>query len=90
MDEIMPNPAVTQTLAYIDAIKHRDHTKLNAEVEIGARAAALCHIGNIAYRLGRKVTFDPKEQKFWGDAQADRMTTRDYRRGYVVPENVGA
>lgn len=73
---------------FVEAVKHRDHTKLNAEIEKGVRAAALCHIGNIAYRLGRKVTFDPKDQRFWGDSQADRMVTRDYRRGYVVPENV--
>jgi hypothetical protein len=73
---------------FLAAVKSRRYQDLNADIEIGARAAALCHLGNIAYRLGRKVEFDPEAQRFWGDSQADRLRTRDYRRPYVVPENV--
>jgi predicted dehydrogenase len=73
---------------FLAAVKSRRHQDLNADIEVGARAAALCHLGNIAYRLGRKVEFDPEAQRFWDDSQADRLRTRDYRRPYVVPENV--
>ena len=73
---------------FLAAVKSRRHQDLNADIEVGARAAAMCHLANIAYRLGRKVTFDPAAQRFWEDSQADRMRTRDYRRPFLVPENV--
>ncbi len=38
------------------------------------------------YMLGRVLKFDPKTEKFIGDDQANQMLTRDYRKGYEVPE----
>jgi predicted dehydrogenase len=73
---------------FIDACKSRDHTKLHADIEAGATSAAICHLSNIAYRLGRKLTFDPAKMKFVGDSEADKMLTREYRKPYVVPEKV--
>lgn len=73
---------------FIDACKSRDHTKLNADIEIGAASAALCHLTNIAYRLQRRLQFDPAKMKFVGDTEADKMLTRPYRKPYVVPEKV--
>jgi len=73
---------------FLDAIRSRKYQDLTAEVEIGARAAAMCHLANISYRLGRKLEFDPATKKFKGDAEANRMLTRDYRKPYVVPETV--
>ncbi len=58
------------------------------EIEIGARAAAMCHLANISYRVGRKLTWDDKAHKFAGDAEANGYLTRDYRKPYVVPEKV--
>ena len=55
---------------------------------LGAGAAALCHMANISYRVGRKLTFDPAAMRFVGDAEANRMISRDYRKPYVVPEKV--
>ncbi|MBI1897593.1 MAG: Gfo/Idh/MocA family oxidoreductase, partial [Acidobacteria bacterium] len=40
---------------FLKAVKTRDAKHLTAEVEIGADSAALCHLGNISYRLGRKL-----------------------------------
>ncbi len=74
---------------FLEACKSRDHKKLNADIEIGAHSAALCHLGNISYRLGRKLNFDPAKMKFVNDAEADKMLTRNpYRKPYVVPEKV--
>ncbi len=72
----------------IDCCKSRDHTKLNADIEIGAASAALCHLANIAYRVGRRLQFDPAKMKFVNDAEADKLLTRQYRKPYVVPEKV--
>ncbi|MBL8237640.1 MAG: Gfo/Idh/MocA family oxidoreductase [Bryobacterales bacterium] len=73
---------------FIEAVKSRSVAGLHADIEIGAGAAALCHMANISYRVGRKLAFDPVAMRFTGDAEANRMITRDYRKPYVVPEKV--
>jgi len=73
---------------FLDCIRSRKSEDLHAEISIGARAASLCHLANISYRLGRKLGFDPAAVKFTGDNEANRMLTRDYRKPYVVPEKV--
>jgi predicted dehydrogenase len=73
---------------FLKAVRTRRQEDLNADVEVGALAAAMCHLGNIAYRVGRRVEFDPAALRFFGDIAADRLTTREYRRPYVVPDNV--
>ena len=35
--------------------------------------------------LGEFLTMDPKTEKFIGNAEADKLLTRDYRKPYVVP-----
>jgi len=38
-------------------------------------------------RIGRTLSFDSKTEKFVGDAEADKLLTREYRKPFVVPEN---
>ncbi len=38
--------------------------------------------------LGEFLKFDPKTEKFIGNAAADKMLTREYRAPYIVPEKV--
>jgi predicted dehydrogenase len=73
---------------FLDAVRSRDHTKLNAEIEIGARSAAFCHLANIAYRVGRTLRMSDATGRFLGDEEANAMMTRHYRAPYVVPEEV--
>jgi len=73
---------------FLAACRSRNYKDLTADVAIGVLSADLCHLANISYRTGRRLQFDPESQKFLGDSQADRLTTREYRKGYVVPENV--
>jgi len=73
---------------FLNAVRSRKHEELNAEVAIGAHAAALCHLANLSYRLGRKLNFDPAAGRFTGDQEANRMLTREYRKPYVVPDRV--
>ena len=51
-------------------------------------STALCHLANIAFRTGRKLTFDPATETFPGDAEANGYLTRRYRPPYVVPDQV--
>ena len=48
----------------------------------GSLSCAHIHIGNIAYRLGRSVVFDPKAEKFVSDEEANGMVKRVYREGF--------
>jgi predicted dehydrogenase len=72
---------------FFDAIRARDHKLLNADIEIGARAAAFCHLANIAYRIGRTLEMTPAG-RFVNADNANAMLTRNYRKPYVVPANV--
>jgi predicted dehydrogenase len=57
-----------------------------ADVEIGHRTVTACHLGTIAYRLGRTVKWDREHEQMIGDPEAQQMTTRQYRTPYTLPE----
>ena len=48
----------------------------------------LCHLGNIAYRLGRTLNFDATTETIPGDAEANRLLGRTYRKEFAMPEKV--
>jgi predicted dehydrogenase len=73
---------------FIEAVLARDPKKLRAEIEEGHRSSALCHLGNIAYRTGRALTFDNASETFPGDAPASALLTREYRSPFTMPEKV--
>jgi len=71
---------------FFDAIRKRDYKLLHAEIEIGARSAAFCHLANISYRLGRTLKMAQSTGRVLADEEANAMLTRNYRKPYVVPE----
>ncbi|MCW5964036.1 MAG: Gfo/Idh/MocA family oxidoreductase [Bryobacterales bacterium] len=73
---------------FVEVVRSRDKSLLHGPVETAHYSSAIAHLGNIAHRLGRRLEFDPKTEKFVGDAEADRMLTRDYRAPFVVPDKV--
>jgi hypothetical protein len=73
---------------YIEAIRSGDPRTFNRSIEEGFYSCALVHLANISYRLGRSLDFDPVEQRFVSDSEANAMLTRDYRKPFVVPEKV--
>jgi predicted dehydrogenase len=54
------------------------------DVEIGHRSATVCHLGNIAIRTGRKITWDPAKEQIVGDKEASAMLTKPYRKPWVL------
>jgi predicted dehydrogenase len=118
---------------FIKAVRSRKHEDLNADILQGHLSSALCHTGNISYRLGAETSLeeikarldgqksadknletlertvahladnkieingqtrlrlgarlemDPKTETFAGNAEANRMLTREYRAPFVVP-----
>jgi predicted dehydrogenase len=57
----------------------RTRREPSAPVETGHRSATVCHIGNIAMELGRRLRWDPAREEFPGDDEANRLTWRPYR-----------
>jgi predicted dehydrogenase len=73
---------------WIAAIRSRKPGDLYAEIEEGHLSSTMAHLANIAYTTGRTLDFDPAGERFRGDAEADKLLTRDYRKPYVVPDQV--
>jgi len=75
-------------LNFVEAVRARDKAKLNGPVETAHLSSGLAHLGNIAYRLGRSLKFDPKKEQFISDSEANAMLNRKYRAPYVIPTQV--
>ena len=73
---------------WLDAVRKRDKSIQNGPVESGHLSSALAHLGNISYRLGRQLNFDPISERFIGDEDANAMLTRQYRAPYLLPDKV--
>ncbi len=73
---------------FVDAIRSGDPATFNVSIEEGFLSSTLVHLGNIAYRLGRALEFDPETMTFPHDAEANAMLTREYRAPFVVPNRV--
>lgn len=62
---------------FLDCVKSRQEPI--EPVEIGHRTASICHLGNIGIRLMRKLRWDPDEERFVDDEEANRMLARPMR-----------
>lgn len=73
---------------WFDAIRARDMSIQNGPVQTGHLASSLAHLGNISYRLGLQLEFDPVAERFIGNGEneANAMISRDYRAPYLLPE----
>jgi len=46
------------------------------------------NVGFAALTMNRDLSFDPARMQFTGDAEANKLLTREYRKPYVVPDKV--
>jgi predicted dehydrogenase len=76
-DEINLYKSNNHKANFLDCIKSRAETV--APVEVGHRSCSVCLLGEIAMRLGRKLKWDPEQEKFADDDQANRMLWRPMR-----------
>ena len=54
------------------------------DIEIAHRATTVCHLGNIAYWLGRPLKYDPVRETIVGDPEADRWLDRPKREPWTL------
>jgi len=62
---------------FIDCVKTRKETA--APAEVGHRSVTICHLGNIAMMLKRKLRWDSEKEGFIDDELANKMLTRSMR-----------
>ncbi len=62
---------------FLDCIKTRKQPNSNSDVS--ARSHVVCHAAYIAWQLGRPLKFDPVNEEFLDDADANRMRSRAMR-----------
>jgi len=71
---------------FLDCIK--DGKTPNADIEEGYKSTRLCHLGNIAYRVGRALRFDARAETVADDPEANALFGRAYRKPFVLPDTV--
>jgi predicted dehydrogenase len=69
-------------LDFLAAVRNR--TRPASDADIGYRSISVCHLGNIAYWLKRPLKWDPTNEKFDNDPEADRMLWREMRSPYTI------
>jgi len=54
-----------------------------APAEVGHRSVSVCHLGVLSMRLGRKLNWDPDNQQFVNDPEADKWLAREQRKPWT-------
>ena len=62
---------------FLECVKSRKQTI--CPIETAVRSDTICHLDDIAIRLGRKLRWDPEREEFVDDDQANRMLSRPMR-----------
>src|SRR5262249_16002141 len=69
---------------FLDCLKSRE--KPTCDIEIAHRSTNTCHLGNIAYKVGRKLEWDVDTETIKNDSEANALLKREPRKGYELPE----
>jgi len=70
---------------FVTAIRANDNSKLTCGVETGSIAAITAHMGNIAYKTGKKLYWNAESGSF-KDAEADELVKANYHNGWKLPQ----
>ena len=60
----------------------RNGGKPNSEIEEGVKSTLWCHLGNIALPTGHTLNIDRNTGKIIGDEEANKLWSREYRKGW--------
>jgi len=58
--------------------------KPNADITIAHNTALNASLGNIAFRVNRKIFWDANTQKIIGDKEANNLTKANYQNGWKL------
>jgi predicted dehydrogenase len=71
---------------FVDALRAGDPKILTCDIMEGHLSSTLPHLANIAYQVKRSLEFDGKAERFKDDREADKLLTREYRKGFEITE----
>jgi predicted dehydrogenase len=72
----------THVRDFFNCVKSRGKT--NANEDVMRKSHIACHAAAIAWKLGRRLKFDPVTEMFVGDDEANRMRSRAARQPWAV------
>jgi len=86
-EEILKEPLTKEDPSIIVADNHkknwleaiRGNKKTLCPAEVGHRSASICHLGNIGYRVGKPLEWDPAKETFTNSQEANKLLFREYR-----------
>lgn len=73
------------TKNFIDTVRSRKAGDLKCPVQLAAHVATVCDMGNIAFRVGKKIFWDAGSNKFT-DEGANKYLAAEYYNGYEFPK----
>ncbi|KAB7730872.1 gfo/Idh/MocA family oxidoreductase [Rudanella paleaurantiibacter] len=71
------------TLNFVECVRSRQQP--NAPAEVGRHVAVNAQLGNMAYRLGRKLHWDEQTQTVRNDLEANKLVRAQYRKPWALP-----
>jgi predicted dehydrogenase len=71
---------------FLDCVRTRQQPV--APAEVAHLSCGLVHLGEISYRVGRVVHFDPEREQITGDNEANALLTKQYRDPWKMPDKV--
>lgn len=74
--------SANHTANFIEGMKARKQPI--SDVWSHNRMLEICHLSNIAMRLGRELKWDPAKREIVGDAQANSFLARENRKGFEI------
>ncbi|MEZ6087951.1 MAG: Gfo/Idh/MocA family oxidoreductase [Pirellulaceae bacterium] len=83
IEEVYGGPvSANHTANFIEAMHSRKQPI--SDVWSHNRMLEICHLSNIAMRLGRDLKWDPAQRQVIDDAQANSFLSRENRKGYEI------
>ncbi|HEV8286070.1 MAG TPA: Gfo/Idh/MocA family oxidoreductase [Chitinophagaceae bacterium] len=70
---------------FIDVVRSRKIEELKCPVQLAAHVATVCQMGNVAFRIGKKIYWNAGTNKFT-DADANKYLAAEYHNGYSLPK----
>ncbi len=71
---------------FISAIRNNKPKSLHCTIEDGAHIATVAQMGNIAYRSGKKISWDESNKKFTDASIQNEYYMKSYHNGYTLPK----
>jgi predicted dehydrogenase len=71
---------------FLECVESRQRPK--SDIEIGHNSMIACHLGNIAFRTGRRINWDVENERILGDADAQKYVMKEYRAPWKLSEQM--